>query len=667
MRLPRQQRTADAARESEVVADQRARPRLTPDPEGVDHQRPEALRGAVHRGGEAGGAGADDEQVDLAVLGLDRGAGGPRELDVARVHELRAVREDHDRQLRVGWRVAEELASLVGVGQAERVRESTLLEHRPELRRASRPRAADDVDRVGSGAPLLRPLEQEGRDGMVEELVRRRDGPHDVVVDLAVLDRLEDRVARGAEPPFAPADEQGALRVRMELPDLAEELAAGAAVQRLAREYDGDGLARRLDLRQVTAGLRGRGDAHDAVVACVPLVELALDRGEIGRIVVDRENDRLAHGDEDTARRVRPGGSAGSAAHPAERGANGRHVVHAVTARPDYAWRASADRVGLGDVRRQVRGRRAARRREDPDHRQLDFGVGVLDDVHLARAQPEGGARLERLDRLAEVESSPPAEDPDDLVVEVVVPRRRAGRDVPHEDRGAGRSVVRAVEHLERARAGRLPRLDMVEGDHGLGRPHRRMEVGGGAERHPEDRGTVRSGDERATAPGGDEARAGAVEGHGVEGAGAVREEAHRVVEVVGDLDRGAGAEADRLERESRPLLGRDEASPVHAVLDVGGHGVGSRDAGHLREHRLDDRRRPKEPRMPLIRVELFDFRVDEETSAKLIAGLTDALCAATHEGLRDHTWVIVEGHDPKNWGLGGKPWPVGDMPPGPS
>jgi phenylpyruvate tautomerase PptA (4-oxalocrotonate tautomerase family) len=70
---------------------------------------------------------------------------------------------------------------------------------------------------------------------------------------------------------------------------------------------------------------------------------------------------------------------------------------------------------------------------------------------------------------------------------------------------------------------------------------------------------------------------------------------------------------------------------------------------------------------VPLIRVELFDFRVTEATSAKLIEGLTDALCAATHEGLRDHTWVIVEGHDPKNWGLGGKPWPVGEMPPGPS
>ena len=41
---------------------------------------------------------------------------------------------------------------------------------------------------------------------------------------------------------------------------------------------------------------------------------------------------------------------------------------------------------------------------------------------------------------------------------------------------------------------------------------------------------------------------------------------------------------------------------------------------------------------MPLIRVELFDFRVDDDTSAKLIAGMTDALCEATHPGLKDHT-----------------------------
>ena len=70
---------------------------------------------------------------------------------------------------------------------------------------------------------------------------------------------------------------------------------------------------------------------------------------------------------------------------------------------------------------------------------------------------------------------------------------------------------------------------------------------------------------------------------------------------------------------------------------------------------------------MPLIRCELFDYRVTPEVSAALIEKLTDALCEVVHPDLRDHTWVIVEGHDPKNWGVGGKPWPVGDMPPGPS
>ena len=67
---------------------------------------------------------------------------------------------------------------------------------------------------------------------------------------------------------------------------------------------------------------------------------------------------------------------------------------------------------------------------------------------------------------------------------------------------------------------------------------------------------------------------------------------------------------------------------------------------------------------MPLIEVKLFDFRMDEETSRKLIAGLTDALCAATTEGLREHTWVIVEGHSPKHWGVGGEPWPADKTPP---
>ncbi len=97
---------------------------------------------------------------------------------------------------------------------------------------------------------------------------------------------------------------------------------------------------------------------------------------------------------------------------------------------------------------------------------------------------------------------------------------------------------------------------------------------------------------------------------------------------------------------------------------------IGDDEPDVLDAHLHDDYRSLASPRkeaeMPLIRVELFDYRMSDETSAALIEKLTDALCEATHPGLRDHTWVIVEGHSPKNWGLGGKPWPVDQMPPAP-
>jgi phenylpyruvate tautomerase PptA (4-oxalocrotonate tautomerase family) len=68
---------------------------------------------------------------------------------------------------------------------------------------------------------------------------------------------------------------------------------------------------------------------------------------------------------------------------------------------------------------------------------------------------------------------------------------------------------------------------------------------------------------------------------------------------------------------------------------------------------------------MPLIEVKLFDFRVNDESSARIIEKLTDALCEATGEpGLAEHTWVIVEGHSPKQWGVAGRPFPA-EMVPG--
>ena len=62
-----------------------------------------------------------------------------------------------------------------------------------------------------------------------------------------------------------------------------------------------------------------------------------------------------------------------------------------------------------------------------------------------------------------------------------------------------------------------------------------------------------------------------------------------------------------------------------------------------------------KETPMPLIRVELFDYRMSDETSAALIEKLTDALGEATHPGLKEHTWVIVEGPQPEELGSRGQ------------
>ena len=59
---------------------------------------------------------------------------------------------------------------------------------------------------------------------------------------------------------------------------------------------------------------------------------------------------------------------------------------------------------------------------------------------------------------------------------------------------------------------------------------------------------------------------------------------------------------------------------------------------------------------MPIIEVKAFERRFeDPETSERLIARLTDALCEVYGEELRAETWVVLEGVDPSRWGFGGE------------
>jgi phenylpyruvate tautomerase PptA (4-oxalocrotonate tautomerase family) len=58
---------------------------------------------------------------------------------------------------------------------------------------------------------------------------------------------------------------------------------------------------------------------------------------------------------------------------------------------------------------------------------------------------------------------------------------------------------------------------------------------------------------------------------------------------------------------------------------------------------------------MPIIEVKLFDHRLGEGVTDKIIAALTDGLCQACGEEVRDRTEVIVQGISPSAWGFGGR------------
>lgn len=59
---------------------------------------------------------------------------------------------------------------------------------------------------------------------------------------------------------------------------------------------------------------------------------------------------------------------------------------------------------------------------------------------------------------------------------------------------------------------------------------------------------------------------------------------------------------------------------------------------------------------MPIIEVKAFDRRFsDEETNARMISELTDALCSVMGEEVRGETWVVLQGVEPTKWGFGGE------------
>ncbi len=255
----------------------------------------QSLRGAVDGRRQARRPRADDDDVVGALLERRRGPGGLGDLGVGRVAQHPAVGKHHQRELRVGARPGEQLAPLVRLRQAEGVRDRALLEDLPQLVGPARPRLADDVNGLRNDATLRRPLEQEARHGLVEDLVGRARRPRHVVVDAPEGHRIADRVGGRLVRPDVRGNQQRALGVRVELTHALEQLTSGRPRERRGREHQRHLLAALCELGQRPHRLVRIGEALDAIVAGVPVDELGPEALEGLPILVDGEHERFAH------------------------------------------------------------------------------------------------------------------------------------------------------------------------------------------------------------------------------------------------------------------------------------------------------------------------------------------------------------------------------------
>ena len=184
----REPHARDAAREPQVVADHRARTGLAPDRLGLHDDRLQSLGRRIDGGGEAGGTGADDDDVgDLvdgdrvvtAVHGLGR-------LADRRVAEELVAEGVHDRKDGVRAGCLQNGSPLVGVGQMEPRRHPRALQPVAQGRHVGVRAVEDQLDARDHRprdrpAPVGQRLHQRG----VELLVAQT--PRDAEVRLEVV------------------------------------------------------------------------------------------------------------------------------------------------------------------------------------------------------------------------------------------------------------------------------------------------------------------------------------------------------------------------------------------------------------------------------------------------------------------------------------------------
>jgi len=58
---------------------------------------------------------------------------------------------------------------------------------------------------------------------------------------------------------------------------------------------------------------------------------------------------------------------------------------------------------------------------------------------------------------------------------------------------------------------------------------------------------------------------------------------------------------------------------------------------------------------MPLIQISVVEGALTSDQKSRLVGGVTEAVLSVYGEGLRPHTWVIVQEVTSGQWGIGGQ------------
>ena len=288
----------DPGREAEVVLDPPRRARLAAERRALDDERVQALRRAVDGRAEAGGAAADDQQVDLlARRKLEADPERARDLARRRAAQVGPAGEPHERQARRVELRDQRRGLRSSCAGSRQVNGSRLLRAKSSIRivaaeecgpTISTPMPCDVLQRL---APRDERREQE----VAERPVVEQERPQRVAVDGDVAQRL--RGDRGQEDRLPGQEVQLAEEVGRSVP---HDLVAGRVEDRdLALDDRDERIAPVADLKRTSPTFAVRSSPSSASVASCDgesegLEGPAIQRGYLRRAGLPRQAAMLA-------------------------------------------------------------------------------------------------------------------------------------------------------------------------------------------------------------------------------------------------------------------------------------------------------------------------------------------------------------------------------------